>query len=85
MVKYIFLKFRVGPRLAKAINYLGSLTFGMYLFSDLVMDLTQPLHQFFREYVHVILAMVFWELIIFAICAVLTAALKQVPGFKKWI
>lgn len=85
MVKYIFLKIRVGPRLAKAINYLGSLTFGMYLFSDLVMDLTQPLHQFFREYVHVILAMVFWELIIFAICAVLTAALKQVPGFKKWI
>lgn len=58
------------------ITYLGSLTFGMYLLGDLIIDLTRPAHTLLQAHVHVILAMMLWELLIFTICALLTAALK---------
>lgn len=85
MVKYLISKIRIGSGLTMALNYFGGLTFGMYLLSDLIIDLTRPIHSILCERVHVILAMGLWELLVFAICAVIAAALKQVPGLRDWL
>lgn len=85
MVKTLFSNFRMDIRLTGAINYLGSLTFGIYLLSDLMIALTKPIHSFLCARLHVILAMGIWELIIFVMCAVITAGLKQLPGLKRWL
>lgn len=85
MVKYVSSKLRLGARVKSGINYFGGLTFGIYLFSDLIIDLTRPIHQALCGYTHVVIAMVLWEIIIFAICALLTASLKTIPALRKWI
>ena len=84
-IKYLFSKFTLGPRVVNAITRLGGLTFGIYLLSDLIIDLTKPVYAMLCAHIHVILAMGLWELLIFSTCAILTVALKQIPGLKKWI
>lgn len=83
MVKYLFSKLTLSPGVSRTITYLGGLTFGMYLLSDLIIDLTKPIHAVLCAHTHVILAMGLWELIILSICAILTAGLKCLPGIRK--
>lgn len=85
MIKYCFIKFPIHPGIEKAIRYLGSLTFGIYLLSDWMIKVSAPIHQMLREHLHVIPAMILWELLIFVACATIVAALKQIPFIKKWI
>ena len=85
MIKYCFIKLPVRPGVEKAIRYLGSLTFGIYLLSDWMIKVSAPIQQMLQEHLHVIPAMILWELLIFVACATITAALKQLAFIKKWI
>lgn len=85
VVKYLFSQWHIGERAAKAINTLGSLTFGIYLLSDLAISLTRPLHQRLCQWLPVVPAILLWELLIFAACAVITAGLRRLPGLRKWL
>ena len=69
--------------LSKVLCYLGSLTFGIYLLSDLMISLTRKMYSGFCYDMNTLLATVLWEVIIFAICGLITAVLKFIPGLKK--
>ncbi len=84
--KYISTVVNTKEKLSKVICYFGSLTFGIYLLSDLVMFVTKP---FYLEHVpnseHIFLLTVLWQIVIFIGCAIPTAILKLIPGIKKYI
>ena len=84
IVKYLFSRLQ-REKVKKGICYAGSLTFGIYLLSDVVIDVTRPVYQELCAHMHVLIAMGLWELLIFVICAVITSGLKEIPGLKKWI
>lgn len=77
MIKYVFIRLPVHPVIEKTIRYLGSLTFGIYLLSDWMIKVSAPIHQMLREHLHVIPAMILWELLIFAACAVIVVAVTS--------
>ena len=85
MIKYLSNYVNLGEKVSKVVCYLGSLTFGIYLLSDLAKYLTKDLYFNKLLTMDIIPATIIWELIIFAGCAVVTAVLKLIPGFKKLI
>lgn len=84
-VKYLFTKHPPRPMLSRAIQRLGALTFGIYLLSDMVLKwsgfLSAPLYQ----HMNVLAATILWELLVFAISALITAALRLVPFLRKYL
>lgn len=84
--KYLFTTIKFGAKTSKVLCYFGSLTFGIYLLSDLVMFITKP---YYLKYAptseHIILITILWELVIFATCGIVTALLKLIPKFNKLI
>lgn len=85
IVKYLSDYVNYGKTVSKIVCYIGSLTFGIYLLSDLVMIMTRPFYQDMQGDMKLLTATLLWQLIIFAICGVVTAVLKFIPGFKKLI
>lgn len=84
--KYISTVITTKEKLSKVICYFGSLTFGIYLLSDLVMFITKPLYlERVPESEHIFLLTVLWQVVIFVGCAIPTAILKLIPGIKKYI
>lgn len=84
-VKYLFTVHPPGPALERAVRRLGALTFGIYLLGDLMISLSARVHAALQGRVHVLAAMVLWELFIFAACALAAAALRLVPFLRKWL
>ncbi len=84
-VKYIFTKHTPRPALERGLCRLGALTFGIYLLADLVIDRSGFLYPMLGEYMPSLAAMVLWELVIFAVCALIAAALRRIPVLRKWI
>lgn len=84
-VKYIFVKHPAPPRLAQGLSRLGALTFGIYLLSDMVLIQFSPCYRALRAHMHPMAAMVVWELLIFVVCALITACLRLIPPLRKWI
>ena len=76
---------RLGERTKKAISYTGTLTFGIYLLGDWLISLLSPVSAFLYAGMHKLIAVVIFEIIVFAAGAVITAALKRVPGIKTLI
>ncbi len=84
--KYLFSAVKTGENTSKVLCYLGSLTFGIYLLSDLVMFITKTNYlKYAQTSDNIILITILWEIVIFAICGIVTALLKLIPGFKKLI
>ncbi len=81
--KYLSTVMSTKEAVSKILCYLGSLTFGIYLLSDLMISLTRKMYNGFCEDMNVFCATVIWEIIIFALCGVTTAILKFIPGLKK--
>ncbi len=83
MIKYLSTVISVRENISKVVCYFGSLTFGIYLISDMMISLTRPLYANLQQDTPVMVATIIWEIIIFALCAFCTAILKLIPGFKK--
>lgn len=84
-VRYIFTMYQLYPVLERIIHYLSDLTFGIYLLGDMMIAQTRPIHAALCQHSHVLLAMVLWELLIFTVCALITAGLRSIKPLRKWI
>lgn len=84
-VRYVFTRYRPGPRLERIIHALSDLTFGAYLLGDMMIELSKPIHAVLREHCHVLIAMVLWEIIILIGCMCITAGLRLIPSLRKWL
>lgn len=84
--KYISTVMTTKEKSSKIVCYFGSLTFGVYLLSDLIMFITKPYYtKLAVQSEHIIFLTILWEIVIFVACAFITAILKLIPGFKKFI
>ncbi|MBR2715827.1 MAG: acyltransferase family protein, partial [Ruminococcus sp.] len=87
IIKYLATLIKAGNGIKKVTCYFGSLTFGIYLISDLIINVTKP--QYYSIIIHsdnVFLITVLWQVIVFASCALITALAKLIiPGAKKII
>ena len=85
IIEYLANYIKAGKTVSTVICYIGSLTFGVYLISDLVIHITRKFYTELQLDMKIIPATILWELVIFGICAAVTAILKLIPGFKKLI
>lgn len=83
--KYAFSAIRFPQWLLKAICYIGGLTFGVYLFSDLVISGTFSLGIKLLAGMPVMLGMFVWEIMIFIAAAIPTALLRAIPFLRRWL
>lgn len=84
-VKYIFDSKNVSAERHRAIGYIGSLTFGVYLFGEFFKEALVPLYAAASAAISPMPAVIIYEIAIFAGAAVLTAILKFIPVIKKFI
>lgn len=83
MVRYLFAHIHPHPGFFSTVRHLGGLTFGMYLLSDLAISALSFLYPQLCLRLPIPAAMLLWELVIFAVCALAAALLKLIPGLKK--
>lgn len=84
-VRYIVTQYPLCPKLERMTHFLSDMTFGIYLLGDMLIAQTGPIHAALCEHCHVVVAMVLWEVLIFTIGAIITAGLRLVPPFKRWL
>jgi len=83
MAKYFFQEKGVSARAGWWIEKIGGLTFGIYLVSDMVIDLTKPFFAWLSSIINPIPAVIAWELLVFAIGMSITLVLKRLPVLRK--
>lgn len=81
--KYLSNFIKTNETTSKILCYFGSLTFGIYLISDMMISITRPLYANLQQDAPLMVATIIWEVIIFVLCGALTAVLKLIPGLKK--
>lgn len=72
---------------SKVITYIGSCTFGIYLFSDYVIGKLMPAFYDFadRTHVYMLFVVIVLDILVFAIGTVVVSVLKLIPGIKKFL
>ncbi len=85
MAKYLFTAVRIPAWIDRLICYLGSLTFGIYLVSDLMIQVLRPVNTILSQHFQAFIAMILWEVCIFLAGALIAAALRSVPFLRKWL
>ena len=73
----------VPEKVAKIITYIGSCTFGIYLLSDMNIDLLKPIYKILSTYMHRFFAVIIFEICVFAVGLIVVALLKKIPFIKK--
>ena len=81
--KYLSTVCTTKETVANALCYIGSLTFGVYLLSDMIIRSTKELYANLQLDCSIMVATIIWELLVFAMCCGITAVLKLIPGLKK--
>ncbi len=84
-VFYLATFFDFGSKTGKVVSYIGSCTFGIYLISDLIINILNPYYIKLCVFIHPLLAVFLFELCVFAIGLVFTTALKKIPLAKKYL
>lgn len=69
----------------KAVTWLGGCSFGIYLFSDLFIEVYAMLHLELMMRMHVLKAVVLYELLVFFSGAAITAVIKKIPYINKLV
>ena len=70
----------------KAVTWLGGCSFGIYLLSDLFLDIYMPFYQLYLLHrFHVIAALLIYEALIFLTGAAVTAILRCIPLVKRLV
>ena len=83
VIKYIFANTNLFAKQAKAVCFVGGLTFGVYLMADLAMMTLSPVYKTMAQSMPVMVAMIIFQVAIFVGAALLTAILKCIPLVKK--
>lgn len=83
MVRYVFSRVHFPAWFLKGVNWLGGLTFGIYLLGDLGIDLLGEVYSRLSQQLPMMVAMLLWELAIFMVCTMIAAVLKRIPGLRK--
>lgn len=84
-IKYIFLALKWPKVLCKFITYCGSLTFGIYLLSDLITNLTLPYYwDYFLDY-NAFFGLFLLAVYVFFVSGIIVAILKCIPYVKKYL
>jgi len=68
-----------------AVKFVGGCSFGIYLFSDMFVDIYEQFYNDLSMRVHSMIAVVVYELLIFISGMVITALLKKIPYVKKLV
>lgn len=68
---------------ASDITGISVLTFGTYLLSDMIIEMTETLYRSLSGVIHPMASMLIWELTIFIICLILTWLLRKLSYFRK--
>lgn len=82
-VFYLISFVKVSEKLAKIISYIGSCTFGIYLLSDISIDLLAPIYVIASTYMHPFFAVIIYEICIFILGLIVVALLKKISFIKK--
>lgn len=68
----------------RALSVAAGCSFGIYLFEEMMIDLTEaPVYLPLCSHMPAVAAVVLWELAVFAICFGLTLIAKRIPGLKR--
>lgn len=68
----------------RVVTFLGGLTFGMYLLSDMMIDKLEFIYLWLiQHHIHQLAAMLIYEMSVFAACAAITYFLKKIPVLRK--
>ena len=84
-VFYLAMFLNFGPRAGRVISWIGSCTFGIYLLSDIIIGILTPYYVKLSAIIHPLIAVLMFELCVFAIGLGLTAVLKKTPLIKKYL
>ena len=84
-VRYASGRLRLGERARRGICYLGSLTFGIYLLHEVVVNATRGVFASLWTRMDGMAAMVLWELMVFTVCAAAAAVGKKIPFLGRWL
>lgn len=68
IVKYIDADFKHRLQVENIFCSVGQFSFGIYLLGDLVLNESQSIFTFLERKMHVVFAIVLWEIIIFNLC-----------------
>lgn len=82
-VFYLVSFVKAPEKLARIISYIGSCTFGIYLLSDMNIDLLKPIYRITSSHIHPFFAVIIFEICIFLIGLIVVAFLKKLPLIKK--
>lgn len=85
LMRFAFMKIDLNQTLQKAIMYLGSCTFGIYLFERIYREETLFVFDLLAPYLPRFLACMIWVFAAFLFGLVVTAILKKIPVIKKYI
>lgn len=82
-VFYLVSFLKVSEKLEKIISYVGSCTFGIYLISDLDINLLRPVYEISFTYMHSFFAVIIYEICVFIMGLIIISLLKKIPFIKK--
>lgn len=85
LIRFVFMRIDLNQTLQKAIMYLGSCTFGIYLFERIYREETLFVFDLLAPYLPRFLACMIWVFAAFLFGLVVTAILKKIPVIKKYI
>lgn len=67
----------------KWVQLLGGYTFSIYLLSDLVMELVEPVYPQLTQWLHPLPAVAIYTAMIFLLCLLVSIPLKRIPRVRK--
>lgn len=82
-VFYVFSFVKLPEKTSRAISFIGAHTFGIYLISDMTIDLLNPLYIKACAHMHPLIAVFLFEVCVFLIGFAVIALLKKLPVIKK--
>lgn len=85
VMRYVFMRVNLPPKIESAIVYLGSCTFGIYLFERIYREETLFVYDLLEPYLPQFLACVAWIFAAFLLGLLVTAVLKKIPVIRKYI
>lgn len=85
LMRFVFLKIRLSQTIQKVLVYLGSCTFGIYLFERIYRNETLFVFDLLDPYLPRLLACMVWIFAAFLFGLLVTAILKKIPVIRKYI
>ncbi len=83
--KWFFERRVISPKVSKLITEIGACTFGMYLVSSFIIGELYPMYTALSGYMHVVFAMIIYEVCVFGIGLGFTYLIRKIPFVRKFI